>query len=91
VKLFGEFDPGENCEIEREIEKLMNVTHPCIVAPFGFVLPATSKELRIARLYTRNGSLKDVLSVRPLGWTPTTKAIVVAGIVFGMKFLHSSG
>jgi hypothetical protein len=27
----------------------------------------------------------------PLWWTPTAKAIAVAGIVLGMKFLHSFG
>jgi serine/threonine protein kinase len=83
VKLFGEFDRDEGCEIE----KWMNLTHPCIAAPFGFVLPTASKELKIVRLYSRSGSLKDVLSARPLWWTPTAKAI--AGIVLGMKFLHS--
>jgi serine/threonine protein kinase len=87
VRLFGKFDRDEGCEIE----KLMNLTHPCIAAPLGFVLPTVSKELKIARLYSRSGSLKDVLSVRPLWWTPTAKAIAVAGIVFGMKFLHSFG
>jgi serine/threonine protein kinase len=91
VKLFGEFDPDQGCEIEREIEKLMSVMHPCIAAPFGFVLPMASKELKIARLYSRSGSLKDILSARPLWWTPTAKAIAVAGIVLGMKFLHRVG
>jgi hypothetical protein len=61
VKLFGQFDRDEDCEIEREIEKLMNLTHRCIAAPFGFVLPTASKELKIARLYSRSSSLKDVL------------------------------
>jgi serine/threonine protein kinase len=89
VNLFGEFDRDEGCEIEREIEKLMNLTHPCIPAPFRFVLRTASKELKIARLYTRSGSLKDVLSASPLWWTLT--AIAVAGIVLGMKFLHSFG
>jgi hypothetical protein len=28
AKLCGEFDPDENCEIEKEIERLMNVIHP---------------------------------------------------------------
>jgi serine/threonine protein kinase len=69
----------------------MNVTHPCLATPFGFVLPTASKELKMARSYTRSGSLKDVLSARPLWWTPTAKAIAVAGIVRGMKFLHSFG
>jgi hypothetical protein len=66
VKLFGKFDLDENCEIEREIEKLMTVTHPCIAAPFGFVLSTASKQLKIARLYPWSGSLNDVLSARPL-------------------------
>jgi hypothetical protein len=75
VKLFGEFDSGDSCEIEREIERLMNVTHPCIAAPFGFVLPTASRELKMARSYTRSGSLKDILLARPLWWAPTAKAI----------------
>jgi serine/threonine protein kinase len=62
---------------------------PCIAALFGFVFVTASKEIKIARLYARSGSLKDVLSVRMLWWTPTAKAITVAGIVHGMKFLHS--
>jgi hypothetical protein len=66
VKLFGEFDQDEYCEIEREIKKLMNLTHPCIAVPFRFVPPTASKELRVARLYTRSDSLKDVLSADPL-------------------------
>jgi serine/threonine protein kinase len=64
---------------------------------FGFVLPTASKKLKIARLYTRSGSPNDVLSTRPVWWTPTAKAkakakaIAIAGIVLGMKFLHSFG
>jgi serine/threonine-protein kinase len=89
VKLFGEFNQDQGCEIEREIEKWINVRHPCIAAPFGFVLLTASKELEIARLYSRSDSLNDALSARPLWWAPTAKAIAVAGIVHGMKFLHS--
>jgi serine/threonine protein kinase len=69
----------------------MNVMHSYIAAPFAFILPNASKELRIARLYSRSGSLKDALLARPLWWTPTAKAIAVAGIVLGMKFVHSFG
>jgi serine/threonine protein kinase len=86
-----EFDQDEGCEIVREIEKLMNVTHPCIAAPFGFILPKASKELKIARLYTQSNSLKDVLSARSLWFTPTARAIAFAGIVLGIEFLHSFG
>jgi serine/threonine-protein kinase len=91
VKLFGEFDLDEGCEIEKEIEKLIYVTHPCTTAPFGLVRPTTLKELKIARLYSRSGSLKDIRSARPLWWRPTAKAITVAGIVLGMKFLNIFG
>jgi serine/threonine protein kinase len=91
VKLFGEFDRDEDCEIVKEIEKLMNVTHPCIAAPSGFVFSTASKELRIARLYSWSGSQKDIVSARPLWWTPTAKAIAVAEIMLRMKFLHSFG
>jgi serine/threonine protein kinase len=87
VKLFGEFNRDEGCKIKREMEKVMNVMHPCIAAPFGFVRPTASKELRIAKLYNRSGSLKGVCSVHPPWWTPTATA--VAGIVIGMKFWHS--
>jgi hypothetical protein len=66
VKVLGEFDQDEGCETESEIEKLMNVTHPSIPAPFRRALPTASKELKIARLSSRSGSLKDVLSARPL-------------------------
>jgi serine/threonine protein kinase len=47
--------------------------------------------MKIAILYARSDSLKDVLSVCSLWWTPTAKAIAVAEIVLGMKFLHRSG
>jgi serine/threonine protein kinase len=69
----------------------MNLTHPCIAALFGFVLPTASKELKIVRLYTRSGSLKDILSGRLLCWTPTGQAIAIARIMLEMKFLHSFG
>jgi serine/threonine protein kinase len=75
----------------REIEKLMNVTHPCIATPFGFVLPMASKELKSVSLFIQRGSLNSVLSSRPLWWTATAEAIAVVGIVLGMKFLHSFG
>jgi hypothetical protein len=78
VKLCGEFDQEENCEIEREIEKLMNVTHPCVAAPFGFVFPKALKQLKITRFSTRSGSLNDVLLTYPRWWTSIAKAIAVA-------------
>jgi hypothetical protein len=86
VKLFGEFDQEEGCEID----KLMNLTHPCIAAPFEFVLPMALKELKIARLYGRTSLLKYVLSDRPIWRTPTAKAIAVAGNLMSSSLLGHS-
>jgi hypothetical protein len=47
-------DKVERSQIENEIEKIIHLRHPCIVAPIGFVLPIESgsqKELKICRLY----------------------------------------
>jgi serine/threonine protein kinase len=81
-------------EIENEIENLINLRHPCIAAPIGFVFPIGSgsrRELKIVRLYLEGRSLAGVLSVNPVWWTSTVKAKVIAGIVLGLRFAHSLG
>jgi serine/threonine protein kinase len=81
-------------KIENEIEKLINLCHPCITAPIGFVLPIESysrRELKIVRLYLDGCSLSEVVSVNPKWWTSTVKAKAVAGIVLGLRFAHSLG
>jgi serine/threonine protein kinase len=78
-------------EIQNEIEKLMNLRHPCIASPFGFVVSSTWTELNIARAYVRIGSLEEILQTHPPWWTATAKSIAVAGIAFGMRFIHSFG
>jgi hypothetical protein len=45
--------------MENEIEKLINLRHPCIAAPIGFVFPLESgsrQELKIVRLYLESCS-----------------------------------
>jgi serine/threonine protein kinase len=81
-------------EIENEIEKLINLRHPCIVAPIGFVFPIESgsrRELKIVRMYMEGCSLFEVVSVNPIWWTSTVKAKAVAGIVLGLRFAHRFG
>jgi serine/threonine protein kinase len=81
-------------QIENEIGNLINVRHPCIAGPIGFVFPIESdieQELKIIRLYSEGCSLAEILSVRPVWWTSTVKAKVVAGIVLGLRFVHSLG
>jgi hypothetical protein len=77
--------------IEKEIEKLINLSHPCIAAPIGFVFEARSLELKVFGLYSENASLFEVLRANPAWWTPTVKAKAVAGLVLGLRFVHSFG
>jgi serine/threonine protein kinase len=97
VKLIGRFDFEKRCEsgtrleIENEIEALMNLRHPCVAAPYGFVVSSNWTELKIARAYAPIGSLEEILQTSPSWWTATMKSIVVVGIVLGMRFVHSFG
>jgi hypothetical protein len=84
----------EKLQIEKEIENLINLVHPCIAAPIGFVYPMESvcwQELKIIRLHLDGCSLSEVISVSPEWWTATAKAKAVAGIVLGLRFAHSLG
>jgi serine/threonine protein kinase len=97
VKLIGYFavengSESENrLEIQNGIEKLMNLKHPCVAAPFGFVVSSTWMELKIVRAYAPIGLLEEVLQTSPSWWTVTAKSIAVVGIALGMKFVHSFG
>jgi serine/threonine protein kinase len=84
----------EQFQIESEIENLLNLRHPLIATPVGFVLPtaqAVSRELKVARLYAAGGSLAEALRASPLWWTPTMKSKTVVGIVLALRFAHSFG
>jgi hypothetical protein len=67
----------------------MNLTHPNIALPFGFVVSTTSKQLKIARLDFWSSSLKNLLSICRFWSIWIARAIVVAGIVLQMRFLYS--
>jgi serine/threonine protein kinase len=84
----------EESAIENEIEKMINLRHPCIAAPIGFVFQIESgsrQELKIVRMYLEGCSLSEVVSVNPKWWTSTVKAKAVAGIVLALRFAHSLG
>jgi serine/threonine protein kinase len=84
----------EESELDNELEKLINLHHPCIAAPIGFVFRNESgsrQELKIFRMYLDGCSLSEVISVNPVWWTSTVKAKAIAGIVLGLRFAHSLG
>jgi serine/threonine protein kinase len=80
-----------------EIENQLNLLHPCILSPIGFIFGpesrelAVSRELKIVGLYSEGSSLTEVISDNPIWWTATAKAKAVAGIVLGLRFAHSLG
>jgi serine/threonine protein kinase len=77
-----------------QMENLINLRHPCIAAPIGFVFPIESgslQEMKIVEWYSQGCSLAEVLSVRPVWWTSTVKAKAIVGIVLGLRFAHSHG
>jgi serine/threonine-protein kinase len=76
-------------DIQNKIEKLMNLKHPCVAVPFGFVVSSTWTELKMVRTYARIGLLEEVLQTSPSWWTATVKSIAVVGIALGMRFVHS--
>jgi hypothetical protein len=97
VKLIHHFDIESNSEsvnqleIQNEIEKLMNLKHPCVATPFGFVVSSRWTELKLVRAYSSIGSLETVLQRSPSWWAMTAKSIAVVWIVLGMRFVHSFG
>jgi tRNA A-37 threonylcarbamoyl transferase component Bud32 len=72
----------------------VNLRHPCIATPIGFVFRVESsglRELKIVGLSIEGCSLRDVVLSNPVWWTPTVKAKAVVGIALGLQFGHSFG
>jgi serine/threonine protein kinase len=84
----------ERCQIEREIENLLNLRHPLIVPLIGCAVPVECDgqwELKTVRQYASGVSLADVLSAPASWWTATAKAKVVVGIALALRFAHGLG
>jgi serine/threonine protein kinase len=80
------------CNIETEIENLLNLRHPAIAPLIGFHVESGRRlEFKTARLHAAEPSLADVLSSPPAWWTPTAKAKAVVGIALALRFAHGLG
>jgi serine/threonine protein kinase len=75
----------------REVESLIHLSHPCVVAIVGYSLATRTAPAQIGTRYAANGSLRDALAKSVRFLDDTGKAIVVCGIVIGMAFIHSRG
>jgi hypothetical protein len=51
--------------LERRIENLMNLRHPCISSTIGVVLPWSLQELQIVPGYSSGCSLSEVILTSP--------------------------
>jgi hypothetical protein len=81
----------ERCEIETELENLLNMRHPMIAPLIGCVFsvePSGWLEFKTVRFYAAEDSLADVISNPPEWWTPTAKAKADVGIALGLRFAH---
>jgi serine/threonine protein kinase len=79
----------------RAVSILGLVNHPCTLKIVGWSLPnEICCEARIATEFVPNGSLEDILKnvasgETPKVWSHDSIAIMITGIVCGMKYLHS--
>jgi hypothetical protein len=83
-------------EFINEFEILVKLNHPCILKIYGFVLPSNAWQAELHMEWASNGSLTRVMKLArgpqcPLFWNPTGIAIIIWGIVLGMRFMHSRG
>jgi serine/threonine protein kinase len=92
VKSISLSESVEKSQIVNELENLINLHHPCIAAPIGFLVSSESvcwEELKIVRLYSEGCSLAEILSVRQMWWTSTVKAKVIVAIGLAFRFVQS--
>jgi hypothetical protein len=82
--------PIRNLELTNEIRRIINLRHPCLINPIGYVTSIPSI-MRVIRLYSNALSLTTIFSRPPQWWTDTTKAIVLVAVAVSLRFLHSFG
>jgi serine/threonine protein kinase len=80
----------------REVEALKALNHPCVCRIVGWSPPSGVNGAEIHMEFAENLSLARVLErvglgMAPAFWTPTGKAIIICGLVLGMRFVHSKG
>jgi hypothetical protein len=81
---FSAFD--EDLHTDHELEKLIDLRHPCISSPIGFVF-GDSRGLKIIEFNCEVGSSSDLESPNPCWWTATAKTKAI----LGLRFAHSLG
>jgi TPR repeat protein len=80
----------------REVDALIRLSHPCVLQIRGIALPGSTSGGQIATDFMEKGSIEDILGQLRAGrrldfWTHTRIALVIAGIVLGMRHIHRLG
>jgi serine/threonine protein kinase len=88
IGLSGDF---ADSQVERIIETLTNLRHPCIAGMLGVVSGSPQEEMKIVEKHVCSDALSTVISTSPEWWTPTKKAKAVVSLVLGLRFAHSFG
>jgi tRNA A-37 threonylcarbamoyl transferase component Bud32 len=73
----------------REVAILRGLEHRCVVPLVGVCLPTANDSPLIAMLYMPGGSLESAMRDTPSKLTPTARAIIAAGIVLAMIYIHA--
>jgi serine/threonine protein kinase len=71
----------------REVDALVLLVHPCVVRIVGYCLATRRFPAQLGTEFAAGASLRDALP----RLDDTVKAIVVVGVVLGMKFIDSRG
>jgi serine/threonine protein kinase len=71
----------------REIDALVLLAYPCVLWILGYCLATWQFPAQIGMEFAAGGSLREALP----RLDDTGKAIVICGVVVGMKFIHSRG
>jgi serine/threonine protein kinase len=94
------FNPDKNNVFDtdaflREIGTHSNVDHPCVLRIIGCYFPSEKcPSGRIVTVYYQNGSMEDIIDKVGSGnspdfWDHTNVSIMIAGIILGLRYLHS--
>jgi hypothetical protein len=82
---------AKNCRLEKTMERLMNLRHPCISGVIGVALPTELNVLTIIGIDFGDNSLSTIVSTSRLWWTSTATAKAIVGLVLALPFAHSFG
>jgi hypothetical protein len=74
-------------KLVEQISWLTRCSHPCLLKFFGWSFPTESSPGKFGMEYARGGNLRD-FQFRKDNVDETVIAIIVCGIVQGMKYLH---